>query len=109
MKPQTRISQITLNLATDLPLPDPHSLSVNPCHCSTDFLFGQIWQFPYLFFIFRKEVYSMTEKLPEITDEEREIIKLVRNIGFGKIVVTVKNGKPVFVETQKTIQLTGNK
>lgn len=51
----------------------------------------------------------MTEKLPEITDEEREIIKLVRNIGFGKIVVTVKNGKPVFVETQKTIQLTGNK
>ena len=40
---------------------------------------------------------------------EGEIIKLVRNIGFGKIVVTVKNGKPVFVETQKTIQLTGNK
>ena len=48
---------------------------------------------------------DVTEKTPELTEEEKKILKLIQTIGFGKVVVTVKNGKPVFVETQKTIQL----
>ena len=47
----------------------------------------------------------MTEKTPELTEEEKEIISQIRTVGFGKVVVTVKNGKPVYVETQKTIPL----
>ena len=47
----------------------------------------------------------MTEKMPGLTEEEKEIISQIRTVGFGKVVVTVKNGKPVYVETQKTIPL----
>ena len=47
----------------------------------------------------------MTEKTPELTEEEKKIISQIRTVGFGKVVVTVKNGKPVYVETQKTIPL----
>ena len=52
-----------------------------------------------------EEVKSMTEKTPGLTEEEKEIISQIRTVGFGKVVVTVKNGKPVYVETQKTIPL----
>ena len=47
----------------------------------------------------------MTEKTPELTEDEKKIIFQIRTVGFGKVVVTVKNGKPVHVETQKTIPL----
>ena len=64
-----------------------------------------IWAGSAPVFIFRKGGMNMTEKTPELTEEEKKILKLIQTIGFGKVVVTVKNGKPVFVETQKTIQL----
>ena len=41
----------------------------------------------------------MTEKTPELTEEEKEIISQIRTVSFGKVVVAVKNGKPVYVET----------
>ncbi len=47
----------------------------------------------------------MTEKTPELTEEEKKIIFQIRTIGFGKVVVSVKNEKPLSVETQKTIPL----
>ena len=50
----------------------------------------------------------MTEKTPGLTEEEKEIIFQIRTVGFGKVVVTVKNGKPVYVETQKTIPLSNH-
>ena len=75
---------------------------MHPCEKSHGFLFGQV---PHLSFIFRKGGMNVTEKTPELTEEEKKILKLIQTIGFGKVVVTVKNGKPVFVETQKTIQL----
>lgn len=52
-----------------------------------------------------KEVMDMAERTSELTEEEKKILQIVRTIGFGKVVVTVKNGKPVYVETQKTIPL----
>ena len=45
----------------------------------------------------------MAEKTPILTTEETKILSQIRTIDFGKVVVTVKNGKPVYVETQKTI------
>lgn len=53
----------------------------------------------------RKEALFVAEKVGELTEEEKKILELIETIGFGKIVVTVKNGKPVFVETQKTYPL----
>ena len=50
----------------------------------------------------------MTEITSGPTDEEKKILTLIRTIGFGKVVVTVKNGKPVYAEAQKTIQLSKN-
>lgn len=47
----------------------------------------------------------MTEETGSLSEEKSKIIDLLRKIDYGKLVVTVKNGKPVFVETQKTIPL----
>ena len=37
---------------------------------------------------------------------ELQIIKLMRELDYGQLVVSVKNGKPVHVETRKSINLT---
>lgn len=47
----------------------------------------------------------MTEETGVLSEEESKIINLLRKIDFGKLVVTVKNKKPVFVEIQKTVQI----
>lgn len=49
----------------------------------------------------------MTERDTPLTEDQRKILQLIEAVGFGKVVVTVKNGKPVYVETQKTIPLSG--
>ena len=36
---------------------------------------------------------------------ELQIIKLMRELDYGQLVVSVKNGKPVHVETRKSITL----
>lgn len=41
----------------------------------------------------------------ELTEEELKITQLIRSLDYGKVIVTVKNGKPVYAEIQKTIQL----
>ena len=42
----------------------------------------------------------------EIKPQEWEIIKLMRELGYGQLVISVKNGKPVHAETRKSITLT---
>lgn len=37
--------------------------------------------------------------------QELQIIKLMRELDYGQLVVSVKNGKPVHVETRKSITL----
>ena len=39
------------------------------------------------------------------TVKEMEVIRILREIDYGKIIITVKEGKPVHAETQKSIQL----
>ena len=42
---------------------------------------------------------------PEQTEQDEEILRLIRELGYGKIVITVKNGQPVHAELQKSVLL----
>jgi len=42
----------------------------------------------------------------QVNAQEMQIIKLMRELGYGQLVVSVKNGKPVHVEARKSITLT---
>lgn len=39
------------------------------------------------------------------TDKDLEVIKLMRQTDYGKVLVTVKNGEPVHAEIQKSIPI----
>ena len=42
----------------------------------------------------------------ELNAQELQIIKIMRELDYGQVTVTVKNGKPVHIETKKSITLT---
>ncbi len=49
---------------------------------------------------------EMTKTVPpEQTEQDEEILRLIRELGYGKIVITVKNGQPVHAELQKSVLL----
>ena len=39
------------------------------------------------------------------SEKELEVIRLMREVEYGKVVITVKNSEPVHAETQKSIIL----
>ena len=39
------------------------------------------------------------------TEKDLEVIRLMRQTDYGKVLVTVKNGEPVHVEMQKSIPI----
>ena len=39
------------------------------------------------------------------TEKDMEVIRLMRQTDYGKVLVTVKNGEPVHAEIQKSIPL----
>ena len=41
----------------------------------------------------------------ELKAQEWQIIQLIRDLDYGQLVVSVKNGKPVHVESRKSITL----
>jgi len=45
----------------------------------------------------------------EINDAERQVIQLIRDVGFGQIIVTVKENKAVHIEERKSILIKSNK
>lgn len=50
----------------------------------------------------------MSEKesrMPVPTQKDLEIIRLMRETDYGKVLVTVKNGEPVHAEVQKSIPI----
>ena len=51
-----------------------------------------------------EQVKSSTTK-ETINAQELQIIKLMRELDYGQVIVSVKNGKPVHVETRKSITL----
>lgn len=40
-----------------------------------------------------------------LTEKDMEVIRLLRQTDYGKVLVTVKNGEPVHAEIQKSIPL----
>ena len=40
-----------------------------------------------------------------VNAQELQIIKLMRELDYGQLVVSVKNGKPVHAETRKSINM----
>ena len=44
--------------------------------------------------------------IDEIKPQEWQIIKLMRELDYGQLIISVKNGKPVHAETRKSITLT---
>lgn len=40
-----------------------------------------------------------------LSSAEEQVLELIRRLDYGKLVVTVKGGKPVFAEVQKTVPL----
>ena len=41
----------------------------------------------------------------ELKVQEWQIVQLIRELDYGQLVVSVKNGKPVHVESRKSITL----
>ena len=46
---------------------------------------------------------EQTNRETTITKKEMEVIRLMRECDYGKVVVTVKEGMPVHVEVSKSI------
>lgn len=40
-----------------------------------------------------------------VSEQETRILNILRELEYGKIVITMRNGEPVHVEVQKSIQL----
>ena len=51
-----------------------------------------------------EKVKSLNTK-ENVNAQELQIIKLMRELDYGQLVVSMKNGKPVHVETRKSITL----
>ena len=53
-------------------------------------------------------VFAMSEIKNEVlvpTEKDLEVIRLMRQTDYGKVLVNVKNGEPVHVEIQKSIPI----
>ena len=48
---------------------------------------------------------NRNEAPADLTAEEIKILRILQTMDYGKMIITVKNGKPIYVETQKTIPL----
>ena len=56
----------------------------------------------------QKGVFVMSETKKDVlvpTEKDLEVIRLMRQTDYGKVLVTVKNGEPVHVEIQKSIPI----
>ncbi len=41
----------------------------------------------------------------ELTEQDLGFLRLIRELDYGKLVITVKNGQPVHAELQKSVLL----
>ena len=45
---------------------------------------------------------NQNEAPANLTAEEIKILRILQTMDYGKMIITVKNGKPIYAETQKT-------
>lgn len=47
-------------------------------------------------------------KVEPLTEQEQKLIRIIRELGYGELNITVKAGKPILVnEIRRSIQLNG--
>ena len=40
-----------------------------------------------------------------LTEQDHQVLRLMREMGYGHLVITVKDGHPVHAEVQKSVQI----
>ena len=53
----------------------------------------------------RAESASVQDALKDITTQDYQVLRLMREMDYGHIVITVKGGQPVHAEVQKSVQI----
>lgn len=53
----------------------------------------------------RAESTSVHDAVKDITTQDYQVLRLMREMDYGHIVITVKGGQPVHAEVQKSVQI----
>ena len=53
----------------------------------------------------RAENASVQDAVKDITTQDYQVLRLMREMDYGHLVITVKGGQPVHAEVQKSVQI----
>lgn len=53
----------------------------------------------------RAESTSVQDAVKDITTQDYQVLRLMREMDYGHLVITVKGGHPVHAEVQKSVQI----
>ena len=53
----------------------------------------------------RAESASVQNAVKDITTQDYQVLRLMREMDYGHLVITVKGGHPVHAEVQKSVQI----
>ncbi len=53
----------------------------------------------------RAESASVQDAVKDITTQDYQVLRLMREMNYGHLVITVKGGQPVHAEVQKSVQI----
>lgn len=53
----------------------------------------------------RAESTSVQDAVKDITTQDYQVLRLMREMDYGHLVITVKGGQPVHAEVQKSVQI----
>ncbi len=53
----------------------------------------------------RAESASVQDAVKDITTQDYQVLRLMREMDYGHLVITVKGGQPVHAEVQKSVQI----
>lgn len=53
----------------------------------------------------RAESASVQDAVKNITTQDYQVLRLMREMDYGHLVITVKGGQPVHAEVQKSVQI----
>lgn len=53
----------------------------------------------------RAESASVQDAVKDITTQDYQVLRLMREMDYGHLVITVKGGHPVHAEVQKSVQI----
>lgn len=53
----------------------------------------------------RAESASVQDAVKDITTQDYQVLRLMREMDYGHLVITVRGGQPVHAEVQKSVQI----